>query len=144
MSKLEDLVPPLELCKLIPVGEFRDSEYSYAYKKWIEKPKELYGETIISTTHIVRSADGFSPDHEKNPSPEFWEFIHTFFPTCHVCKAHYPAPTLQEIMAAMPYCRVYKKTSGIFIAVHNKTRIAHMDGATAALKLWLKLKGVEA
>ena len=27
MSKLEDLVPPLELCKLIPKGEFEDSAF---------------------------------------------------------------------------------------------------------------------
>lgn len=27
MSKLESLVPPLELCKLIPAGEFADSAF---------------------------------------------------------------------------------------------------------------------
>jgi hypothetical protein len=46
-------------------------------------------------------------------------------------------------MSAIPHCRVYKKTNGSFIAVHEKIRITHMDGTTAALKLWLKLKGIE-
>ena len=27
--KLEDLVPPLELCKLIPAGEFADSAFGH-------------------------------------------------------------------------------------------------------------------
>ena len=65
-----------------------------------------------------------------------YEALAEFFPV-------YPAPTLQEIMASVPYCRVYKKTNGSFVAVHEKTRICHINGAAAALKLWLKLKGIK-
>ena len=102
--KLEEIVPPLELCKKIPKGEFVDSSLVY------------WGIFLI----LRRSADKIVTNEKL-----------------------FPAPILEEIMAEMPYCRVYKKTKGLFIAVHEKIRIADTNGATAALKLWLKLKGIE-
>lgn len=104
---LNKLVPPLELCKLIPAGEFGDSVFVWAEVR-------RYCECLIIRRGFVT----------RN--------LRTF-----------PAPTLEEIMAAMPFCRVYKKTNGTFVAVREKTRISHMNGVTAAMKLWLKLKGIE-
>ena len=106
MSKINDLVPPLELCKLIPPGEFEDSAFI-----WVNGMNN-------KSKVICRPWD------KKSTAA--------------------PAPTLQEIMAKIPYCRVYKKTTGTFIAVHEKIRFAvSKNGAAAALKLWLRLKGVE-
>lgn len=71
MSDLTDLVPPLELCKLIPTGEFADSALM-----WLEVD---------------------IPQGDKTG----WQVIPSYkiFRTCHNPK--YPAPTLQEIMEAI-------------------------------------------
>jgi hypothetical protein len=72
-----------------------------------------------------------------------WRVIaaNKIFRTCHNQK--YSAPTLQEITANMPYCRVYKKTANFYVAVKEKDRVVSFNGATATLKLWLKLKGID-
>lgn len=116
--KLEELVPPLELCKLIPEGEFADSAfYWFADLMQInETPPHEYKCTVQEADYKGYNWGGFR-----------------------CC----PAPTLQEIMAAMPYCRVYKKTTGFYVAVKEQERKPSFSGATAALKLWLKLKGIE-
>ena len=79
MSKINDLVPLLELCKLIPQGEFEDSLYWY---RW----------SYIDQKYML---DEGKPDVRcyREPCP------------CGM-KYFFPAPTLQEIMAAMPHCRV--------------------------------------
>ena len=69
---LKNLVPPLELCQLIPQGEFEDSALC-----WVD-------------------ADGW------NVAPR-----NKVIDICHNEK--HPAPTLQEIMAKIPHCRVCKK-----------------------------------
>lgn len=117
MSKLEELVPPLELCKLIPKGEFEDCAFC-----WIDKGHAC----ILPTDRIY---------------PEAMPFIELRRYT--VQGDDIPAPTLQEIMANIPYCRVYKKTANFYVAVKEKDRVVSFNGATAALKLWLKLKGVD-
>lgn len=136
-----NLVPKYELCKLIPIGEFTNSSFSWCMT-WNEYPKELFGDTIVAFRSVVRTKDGFCVMNEK-PDAEFIEWKNEVFPYSHICSEYFPAPTLEEIMAAMPFCRVYKKVNGVFIAVHEKIRIAHMNAADAALKLWLKLKGIE-
>lgn len=113
--KFEDLVPSLELCKKIPAGEFVDSALYWASQYGGTQPDVFPSE--------CGNCDKFRIIAEDDA----------------IC----PAPTLEEIMAAMPFCRVYKKVNGVFIAVHEKTRIAHMNAADAALKLWLKMKGIE-
>lgn len=108
MSKLESLVPPVELCKLIPAGEFVDS----ALVRCIDN---------VGTVVLCERANAIHT--------EGWQKI--------------PAPTLEEIMAAMPHCRVYKKTAGFYVAVKENERVPSLSGATAALKLWLQQKGIE-
>lgn len=107
--KIEDLVPPLDFCKRIPEGEFKDTYAAYFF-----------------------DANGANITLDKREGDSIWKDV-----------VIAPAPTLQEIMSTMPHCRVYKKTNGRFIAVHDKIRITNMDGATAALKLWFKNKGIE-
>lgn len=106
---IKDLVPPLELCKQIPAGEFEDACFS-----WFN----FDGEYRVCKHGKIGFAD---------------------------LRNAFPAPTLQEIMAAMQHCRVYKKTNGFYVAVKEQERKPSFSGATAALKLWLELnkKGVE-
>jgi hypothetical protein len=138
MSKLEELVPPLELCKLIPKGEFEDSAF------------------IWDKTTSVGFWDG--EDKDGNHIGGFGKIPHNKYRLrqnySDRCRKHlkdqdieldiFPAPTLQEIMANMPYCRVYKKTANFYVAVKEKDRVVSFNGATAALKLWLQMKGIEA
>lgn len=116
--KIENLVPPLDLCKQIPAGKFEDSALVYF---WLSPGNKYIVIQRSETPCIPRS-----------------------YPPCPCgMKYFYPAPTLQEIMSAIPHCRAYKKTNGGFIAVHEKIRVTHMNGATAALKLWFKNKGIK-
>lgn len=125
MKELEKLVPPLELCKLIPEGEFADSVFIWTV---------FYGCHPILTERRKGFAD---------------------------LADAYPAPTLQEIMAALP---PYGKNEQILaccvpdwadfdarvfgehwrVGYTGDCSINDKNPATAALKLWLKLKGIEA
>jgi hypothetical protein len=124
---IEKLVPPLEMCEKIPEDEFLDTAFCWHYT-------EVAG--FACGTSGCRQISGKQWQLERSTSGKIVRYRQRG-------EVIFPAPVLEEVMAAMPYCRVYKKTAGMFIAVHEKTRVNHMDGATAALKLWLKLKGVE-
>ena len=126
MSKLESLVPPLELCKLIPAGEFEDAAVA-----WIHA--DVVG--FVCRTSGCEQVAG-----------KEWQLIRSN--ASRVIRARkrgeeiYPAPMLEEIMGAMQFCRVYKKTANFYVAVKENERFPSLSGSTAALKLWLKLKEV--
>ena len=127
MSKLESLVPPLELCKLIPAGEFDDAAFAWVLSE------------VVGFTCRTSGCEQFSVQE--------WQLIRSN--ASRVIRARkrgeeiYPAPMLEEIMGAMQFCRVYKKTANFYVAVKEQERVPSFSGATAALKLWLKLKGIE-
>ena len=125
MSNLTKLVPPLDLCKLIPAAEFADS----CFVRCLDN---------IGTVILC--------ERENEVKTEGWRTI--------------PAPTLQEIMAALP---PYGKNEKILaccvpdwadfdarvfgehwrVGYTGDCSINDKNPATAALKLWLKLKGIE-
>jgi hypothetical protein len=108
---LTDLVPPLELCKLIPEGEF---EYSTLI--WMN------GEVIVRFKDIQNT---IPPSMQKSISP---------------------APTLYEIMAKLPSFNCYKIGKKWIIGLVNDNidnAVKSKNAETAALKLWLELKGIE-
>lgn len=117
MSKgLEKIVASLELCKLIPAGEFEDTALVWEtyYSKYSIKPVVIDRKTSESTPH------------------EFVENV-------------YPAPTLSEILGKIPDC-----AEVIRMKEHNHcmraTGLPHVHDsslANCAIRLWLKLKGVE-
>lgn len=129
MTKLETLVPPLELCKKIPAGEFEDSFFVWVVNGDYE-PKFK----VVDKRHYP-----FIPENGASL---------------------YPAPTLQEIMEALP---PYGKNEKILaccvpdwadfnarvfgenwrVGYTGNCSINDKNPATAALKLWLKLKGIE-
>ena len=111
---LNDIVPPLELCKMIPAGEFKGSAMVWR---------------VPNSSFPLD--DEFYEIHERDKC-ESW-----------MKDKQIPAPTLEEIMSAMPYCRVYKKTANFYVAVKENERVPSFSGSTAALKLWFTLKGIE-
>lgn len=131
MSDLTDLVPPLGLCKKIPPGEFKDSA--------------LVRRVPNSSFPLE---DEFFEIHERDKC-ESW-----------MKDKQIPAPTLQEILAALP---PYAKNEQILaccvpdwadfdarvfgenwrVGYTGDCSINDKNPATAALKLWLKLKGIE-
>lgn len=118
--RLEELVPKIELCKLIPDGEFADSAFY-----WFQELQ-----------HINEK-----PPHDYRYFVSFADFRGYAWGGGRCC----PAPTVQEIIEDIPdyvlsaeagehLCDVY--LSGGDYA-YGKTAVE------AALKLWLKLKGVQ-
>ena len=120
MMNLTDITPPLELCKLIPDGEFSDT---YAAYFW-----DANGENITL---------------DKRDGDAIWKDIIIA-----------PAPTVQEILEELHKCEedVYVKWSEtayhewlINAYTHNSRDFQAHDRnmTTAAMKVWLKLKGIE-
>lgn len=120
MSKLEEIVPPLELCRKIPAGEFKDSVLVW---------RKRIGNISRDDRVKVREPEDIS---YKN---EFAEVN------------YFPAPTLAEIMAELPEgTLVMMDAPGVWTAIaESGTTNVKIEKdstpATAALRLWLKIKG---
>ena len=128
MSTLERIVPPLDLCKKIPEGEFEDSALVWdihgKFDKWhVEKR--------------VKRSVRFG-DYGRMSSPH----------------ADIPAPTLEETMTSLlnyagwllkidsrfgleTFVELYSRTSNKYYAEYDPSACA------AALRLWFKVKGIE-
>lgn len=120
MNTLEKIVPSLELCKHIPEGEFKDSALV-----WMLRP----------------ALEGFSDDPfmvDYRIKAEYWE------------RKMHPAPTLEEIRWELRNLSVsvYENTIVVLCKIDPETCITETvfpdeHDADAALRIWLKLKGVE-
>lgn len=126
---IEDLVPPLELCQKIPYGEFADSALLYVVRHG--RNGQVFNDVMVR-----EDLDNWSGTE------------------------NYPAPTLHEILAALP---PYGKNEQILaccvpdwadfdarvfgehwrVGYTGNCSINDKNPATAALKLWLKQKGIE-
>lgn len=109
--KLEELVPPLELCKLIPKGEFEDTALM-----WVEDVHPTLTPFVEPRRYVILE------DEEI------------------------PAPTGEEIMEKLPSCTCYRMNEEWSVGLVNdsaENAIKDSSGAAAALKLWLKMKGIE-
>lgn len=134
MHELKDLVPPLELCKLIPAGEFADSALM------CEAMIGMASRQVLDIRIIPRQKITNNPYVDRKLGREYYI---------------YPAPTFDEILDELHKCQedVFVKWSEI--AYHGWLVNAYSHGrnedyqahderkTTAALKLWLKLKGIE-
>lgn len=124
MSKFEDIVPPLELCKLIPDGEFEDS--ALVWFMWEQADGKLTGNVV--------------PREMKD------QFASVLPALLAVLKRDVPSPTLAEIMDAIPVCNMQHEEDWLIGARENGHTYSGKDDtnpANAALRLWLKLKGIE-
>ena len=128
MSNLTDLVPSLELCKLIPAGEFADSALV-----WIDH-RDVYPEDNSNPSVVVRSRSWAATSK----------------------KGVFPAPTLKEIMSELSLCDECGYTGWFCLAgatdwsigncecdLHVKNGTENNSPEAAAIKVWLKLKGGE-
>jgi hypothetical protein len=146
MSILKDLVPPIELCRKIPAGEFAGSPFV-----WVEEwaYDEIDGEKVECFIYLELSS-GYMVVNPK-PTKEVAEEIFNTTGKRPV-RAITPAPTLEEILQELVNLSVYRlnvcKSWGEWhIDCYDDERLIEKDSvkniATAALKLWLNLKGIE-
>lgn len=116
MMNLQDLVPPLYLCKLIPEGEFEESvlcwiDFRGVYPGWNYRDP---GVVVRETAWAATSKKGV-----------------------------YPAPTLQEIMYDLPQGVELSRDSEWFCSLDMTNEYYDNTTATAALKVWMKKKGFQ-
>ena len=121
--RLEDLVPPLELCKQIPAGEFEDSAFIWHWED-NRKPQSEYWQFVL-----FRPARDTDLDAIKDRVR--------------------PAPTLAEIMEALARLELRPSmdwldivNEGIFGRVCTKLGAVAFRGsiAAAALRLYLEVR----
>jgi len=119
---LEKIVPPLDLCKLIPEGEFEDSALAWMLNKIFGKKMWL----------IVENCPGRIAYRRKLG--------------CEI----YPAPTLAEIRRELRNLLIVIIEGAITVSCKinpedtiYETARDDNDVSAAALRIWLKLKGIE-
>ena len=123
MSKLESIVPPLELCKMIPEGELEDAVFAWHYTE--EKG-------------ILCRTSGCETFSRKT-----WQVVRN-----HPCKIKihrrlgeeiFPAPTLEEILDALVDTGVSFCRKGM--AIRNEFH-DYPVSAEEAIRLWLRMKEI--
>lgn len=121
MSTLERIVPPVELCKQIPGGEFEDSALVWVYDDLVE---------------FLCRTSGCEQIHKKA-----WQLAHNHPRKIAIrrkCGQEiYPAPTLEEVLDAIGKIENWD-TATITRPIGANARIVD-----AALKRWFKVKGIE-
>lgn len=136
MSELKNIVPPLELCKQIPAGEFEDSVLV-----WERYERFFRGIDIIGQSDRVK----FRNDDQNN--------------TVSRCSStqYYPAPTLAEILAKLPFtdgnnltpicCGRWVDDLSIWVVgyrnIDELRKTDKNNPAAAALRLWLAMREEE-
>lgn len=130
MSKgLEKIVAGLELCKLIPAGEFEDSALVWVYDDVVE---------------FLCRTSGCEQIHKKE-----WQLDHNRPRKIAIrrkCGQEiYPAPTLAEILKKIPDCVevIRMKEHNHCMKATGLPLVHESSLADCALRLWLKLKGIE-
>lgn len=113
---LQDLVPPIELCKLIPNGEFEDSLHWYRWS-WVDQKYLL---------------DVGKPNVRlyREPCPCGMKFF-------------YPAPTLQEILEELKTYKIKKAKNYIIIESQEDDVVSRKSIVDTAMEFWLEIKGVK-
>ena len=122
MRNLESIVPPLELCKLIPAGgEFEDSVLVW----------DIHGHGKFDKWHVEKRV---------NRSVRFGDYGIMSPP-----HADIPAPTLAEILAKLPEgvqmrMRTARNRERHFQIYHYSYETWTNLPAAAALRLWLRVR----
>lgn len=140
--KLEDLVPPLELCKQIPQGEFEDTAFAWTLSD------------VVGFTCRTSGCEQFSGQE--------WQIIRSNASRMSRARKRgeetYPAPTLQEIMRNIPtpydavFCRYWDgdgdraeeqwNMGDSECDLYVKNGYEGQDPTELALMWWLKQKGI--
>jgi hypothetical protein len=115
--KLEELVPNIKLCKLIPDGAFADSAFY-----WFQELQYINEKQPHDYRYFVSFAD-----------------FHGYGWGGGRCC---PAPTLQEILAELTEFEVWKNNIADEFNINSEfLQYTDENPATAALKVWLELEG---
>lgn len=114
MSNLESIVPPLELCRMIPAGEFEDSALVW----------DIHGKF-----------DKWHVEKRVKRSVRFGDYGRMYSP-----HADISAPTLEEILDALADLGADFLMREFQIG--NKSYY-YPTGVEDALRLWFKVKGIE-
>jgi hypothetical protein len=112
--KIEELVPILELCKKIPAGEFKGSVF------------------------VWRVPEKSCPLEDK-----FYDIFVRDRCSAYLRDKQIPAPTLQEILAELPAGVELTRDSEYFCALDMSNEEYGESAAIAAMKVWLKWKGIK-
>ena len=139
MSKgLEKIVASLELCKLIPAGEFNDTALVWVY------------DDVVG---FLCRTSGCEQIHKKE-----WQLEHNHPRKIAIRRKSgheiYPAPTLEETMTSLLNCAGWllkiDSRFGLdtFVELYSRTSNKHyteydQSACAAALRLWFKVKGIE-
>ena len=121
MSNLKNLVPPLELCKRIPAGEFEDAALVWVY------------DDVVG---FLCRTSGCEQIHKKE-----WQLEHNHPRKIAIRRKSgheiYPAPTLAEILESIGEVETWDTMT--------MTRITNgkQNLTTNALKRWFEVKGIE-
>ena len=118
MSNLESIVPPVELCKLIPEGEFEGSVFAWRYPAYDERNRRS-----LSKWHIIEVNWDAAKEYKKKYDERF-----------------FPAPTLEEILDALGDLGASFCTNGMLI---DNQFYEYPIEAEEAIRLWFKVKGIE-
>ena len=121
--KLEDLMPPLELCKQIPAGEFADSALA-----WMVLP-----DGSLHPVFPIIARNATLPDDDLIPAPTLEEILREMAKYPHrfnnlTCDAY------EEMDFGVTAFVPYRGKPGSTL-----TEYRDGSGATAALKLWLEV-----
>ena len=130
----ESIVASLELCKLIPAGEFEDSALVWVYEDVVE---------------FLCRTSGCEQIHKKE-----WQLDHNHPRKIAIrrkCGQEiYPAPTLAEIWRELRNLSVNKIDGVLMLSCEINPDETFYETArddnnvtTAALRLWLRVKGIE-
>ena len=111
----EELVPPLEFCKLIPQGKFGDSACVYVFDPYCEEWDFTIREDEDSLAEVI-------------PAPTATEILLALW-------RNYQRPTV--------FYRHYWYASVINDFGDEIAKLDNENPANAALKLWLNLEGIE-
>lgn len=137
MARLEDIVPPRELCELIPEDQFLDAAFAWHY---------------TDVTGFVCRTSGC-----EQVSGKEWQLVPSnarrIIRTRERGELIFPAPTLEEIIKDLQKgcckgVRAELDPCGWEVKVYNYDRESlewrtDPRATIAALTLWLKLKGVD-
>lgn len=117
MSNLESIVPPLELCKRIPAGEFEDSALV-----WVDSSTQNPGGVFVEPRR-------YDIDGTYRPAPTLEEIIEEL-------------DKQDRYENKLKICPVFPGGEwGIGYSYQKVEK--DFDPTAAALRLWFKVKGVE-
>ena len=119
MSNLKSIVPPPDLCKQIPVGEFEDSALAWYYN--------FRGVPILRWRNNLEKLDGVRPI----PAPTLEETMTSLL--------NYAGWLLKidSRFGLETFVELYSRTSNKHYTEYDPSACA------AALRLWFKVKGIE-